>query len=46
MRSASETIRRRKDAGYTLLLVVFMVATMLIAAAIATPNIITEGRRQ
>src|SRR5580692_2877411 len=46
MSSASLTTRRRSEAGYTLLLVVFMVATMLIAAAIATPNIITEGRRQ
>jgi hypothetical protein len=45
MSSASLTTRRRSEAGYTLLLVVFMVATMLIAAAIATPNIITEGRR-
>jgi type II secretory pathway pseudopilin PulG len=43
---AQPTIRRRKEAGYTLLLVVFLVATMFIAAAIATPNIITEGRRQ
>lgn len=46
MNSARPTTRRRSEAGYTLLLVVFMVATMLIAAAIATPNIITEGRRQ
>jgi hypothetical protein len=46
MSSANPKTRRRTEAGYTLLLVVFMVATMLIAAAIATPNIITEGRRQ
>jgi hypothetical protein len=45
MNSAGPTARH-SEAGYTLLLVVFMVATMLIAAAIATPNIITEGRRQ
>jgi type II secretory pathway pseudopilin PulG len=45
MNSASPK-SRRNEAGYTLLLVVFMVATMLIAAAIARPNIITEGRRQ
>jgi type II secretory pathway pseudopilin PulG len=38
--------RRAGEAGYTLLLVVFLVATMIIAAAIATPNIITQGRRQ
>lgn len=46
MSTASSTTRHRGEAGYTLLLVVFMVATMLIAAAIATPNIITQGRRQ
>jgi len=42
------TIRRNrnKEAGYTLLLAVFLTATMIIAAAVATPSIITEGRRQ
>jgi type II secretory pathway pseudopilin PulG len=46
MSSANPKIRRGGEEGYTLLLVVFMVATMFIAAAIATPNIITQGRRQ
>lgn len=46
-RAANPKVHRRAgEAGYTLLLVVFLVATMIIAAAIATPNIITEGRRQ
>ena len=47
IRSAKlKTRRRGSEAGYTLLLVVFLVATMLITAAIATPNIITLGRSQ
>ena len=39
-------MRRRKQAGYTLLMVVFMVATMIIAAAAVAPNLLTEGRRE
>jgi type II secretory pathway pseudopilin PulG len=38
--------RRRKEAGYTLLMVVFMVASMLIVAMAAAPNILTQGRRE
>jgi hypothetical protein len=38
--------RRRKQAGYTLLLVVFMVATMLIVAAAGAQNVLTQGRRE
>lgn len=37
---------RAEEAGYTLLLVVFLAAVMLIAASVALPNLITEGRRQ
>src|SRR5271166_725962 len=43
---AHPTTRRQKEAGYTLLMVVFMVATMMILALAVTPNIITEGQRQ
>jgi len=39
-------IGRRKQAGYTLLMVVFMVATVLIAAAASAPNVLTQGRRE
>jgi type II secretory pathway pseudopilin PulG len=39
-------IRFRKQAGYSLLMVVFMVATVLILAAAAAPNLLTEGRRE
>jgi type II secretory pathway pseudopilin PulG len=46
MSARSNARRRRPEAGYTLLLVMFMVATMLIAAAAITPNILTEGRRE
>lgn len=45
-RTGRRAVRRNKEAGYTLLLAVFLVATMIIAAAVATPNIITEGHRQ
>lgn len=43
MRSSRCT--RSKDAGYAVLMAIFMVATMLLLAATATPNIITQGRR-
>src|SRR5579872_7018123 len=46
MSAPSNARRRHPEAGYTLLLVMFMVATMLIAAAAITPNILTEGRRE
>jgi type II secretory pathway pseudopilin PulG len=46
MISAITITRRRREAGYTLLMVVFMVATMLIIALAATPNILTQGRRE
>jgi type II secretory pathway pseudopilin PulG len=46
MTSARPITRRRREAGYTLLMVVFMVATMLILALAATPNILTQGRRE
>lgn len=39
-------MHRRKQAGFTLLMVVFMVATMLIVAAAAAPNVLTQGRRE
>jgi hypothetical protein len=38
--------RLRKQAGFTLLMVVFMVASILIIAAATTPSILTEGRRE
>jgi type II secretory pathway pseudopilin PulG len=38
--------RSRPQAGFTLLMVVFMVAAMMIAAAAITPNLLTQGRRE
>jgi type II secretory pathway pseudopilin PulG len=46
MKIVTPTTRRSNQAGYTLLMVVFMVATMLLVAATATPNILTQGRRE
>lgn len=38
-------IGRKAEGGYAVLLAIFMVATMLLLAAVATPNILTQGRR-
>lgn len=46
MTSVTSTNRRRRQAGYTLLMVVFMVATMLISAVALAPNVLTQGRRE
>lgn len=43
---ATSIYRRGSQAGYTLLLVMFMVAVMLVTAAAITPNLLTEGRRE
>lgn len=43
---ATSITRRPTQAGYTLLLVMFMVAVMLVTAAAITPNLLTEGRRE
>ena len=37
--------RRQQEAGYAALLAIFLVATMLLLAATATPNLLTQGRR-
>ncbi len=36
----------RRDAGYALLMVVFLVSVMLITAVAAAPRILTQGRRE
>jgi type II secretory pathway pseudopilin PulG len=38
--------RRRNQAGFTLMMVVFMVASILIVAAAGTQSILTQGRRE
>lgn len=37
---------RRRQAGFTLLMAVFMVAVLLITVAAVAPNVLTEGRRE
>jgi hypothetical protein len=44
MRARGNT-RGKSEDGYAVLLAIFMVATLLLFAAAATPNVITEGRR-
>ena len=38
--------RRQNQAGYSLLMAIFMVATMLIFSSVATQSILTQGRRE
>jgi len=45
----SRTRRRAQiggESGYALLLAIFLVATLLLVTAVATPNVLTQGRRQ
>ena len=45
--SRSRIVRSRdKQKGYALLMAIFLVATMIILATVATPSILTEGRRE
>jgi hypothetical protein len=37
--------RGEGEEGYAVLLAIFLVATMLLMAAVATPNVLTQGRR-
>ena len=46
MISAISNPRRPARAGFTMLMVMFTVATMLIVAAAVTPSVLTEGRRE
>src|ERR1700720_3319544 len=41
----SRSSHKRPEGGYAVLLAIFMVATMVLLAAAATPNILTQGRR-
>jgi hypothetical protein len=43
--NSKNTARRRSDSGYSLLMVIFMVATILVLAAGAAQNILVQGRR-
>jgi type II secretory pathway pseudopilin PulG len=46
MQIAMPPARRPKQAGYSLLMVVFMVATILVFMAAATPSVLTQGTRE
>jgi type II secretory pathway pseudopilin PulG len=46
MRFSKDTAPRHKESGYSLLMVVFMVATVLILASAVAPNLLTQGRRE
>jgi type II secretory pathway pseudopilin PulG len=46
MAVSRNNVPHRPDAGYTLLMVVFLVATMLILVGAAVPNLLTQGRRE
>ena len=43
--STRRLIRGEGEGGYAVLLAIFLVATMLLLAAAATPNVLTQGRR-
>ncbi|HYL09360.1 MAG TPA: hypothetical protein VEU31_01360 [Candidatus Acidoferrales bacterium] len=45
-RAKRRTIRRNAQSGYALLMVIFMAALMIIAAAAIQTNILTQGRRE
>jgi hypothetical protein len=38
--------RRAEESGYALLMAMFLVATIILMAAVATPNILTQGKRE
>jgi type II secretory pathway pseudopilin PulG len=41
-----QNTRRRAQAGYSLLMAVFMIATIIIFSAVAVPNLLIQGRRE
>jgi type II secretory pathway pseudopilin PulG len=41
-----KTTRRRAEAGYSLLMAVFMVATIIIFSTAVVPNVLLQGRRE
>src|SRR5882762_10509700 len=46
MSISKDTPRRCRQSGYTILMVVFLVATILILATAVAPNLLTLGRRE
>jgi type II secretory pathway pseudopilin PulG len=46
MKNAMPKSHRRNQAGFGLLMAIFLVATMILIASVAVPSILTEGQRQ
>ena len=46
MNNRKSISQRRRESGYTLLMVVFLVAIMSITALAVAPNLLTQGRRE
>ena len=45
-RTERQSTTRRAESGYSLLMVVFLVATSLILSSVVVPNLLTQGRRE
>jgi hypothetical protein len=41
-----QTVRKRSERGYALLVVIFLVTLLLLSTIVVAPNILTEGRRE
>ncbi len=41
-----QTVRRRSERGYALLVVIFLVTVLLLSTMVVVPNILTEGQRE
>jgi type II secretory pathway pseudopilin PulG len=46
LRQTGQIASRSRESGYSLLMVIFLVATSLIVSAAVVPNILTQGRRE
>ena len=45
-RATARRISRRREAGYALMVVLFFTALMILAASVAVPRLLTQGRRE
>ena len=41
-----QTVRKRSERGYALLVVIFLVTVLLLSTMVVATNILTEGRRE
>src|ERR1700674_5118883 len=42
----AQTLRKRSERGYALLVVIFLVTVLLLSTMVVVPNILTEGQRE